>query len=45
MEIKDIKVSGGNWYSAEEFMKYYHSYEVSSPIFRVTFNNVFFNVI
>ena len=43
MEIKDIKVSGGNWYRAEEFMKYYYSYEVSSPIFRVTFNNVFFN--
>ena len=43
MEIKDIKVSGGNWYSDEEFMKYYHYYEVSSNIFRVTFNNVFFN--
>ena len=41
MEIKNIKVSGGNWYSAEEFMEYYYSYEVSSPIFRVTFNGDF----
>ena len=41
MEIKHVKVSDGNWYSAEEFMECDYSYEVSSPMFRVSFNGDF----
>ena len=43
MEIKYVKVSNGNWYSAEEFMKYDYPYEVSSPMFRVSFDGDFSN--
>lgn len=43
MEIKYVKVRNGNWFSAEEFMEYDYSYEVSSPMFRVTFDGDFSN--
>lgn len=43
MEIKYVKVRDGNWYSAEEFMEYDYSYEVSSPMFRVSFDGDFSN--
>ena len=43
MEIKYVKVRDGNWFSAEEFMEYDYSYEVSSPMFRVTFDGDFSN--
>ena len=43
MEIKYVKVSDGNWHSAEEFMECDYSYEVSSPMFRVSFDGDFSN--
>ena len=43
MEIKYVKVRNGNWYSAEEFIMDDYSYEVSSPMFRVSFDGDFSN--
>ena len=43
MEIKYVKVRDGNWYSAEDFIMDDYSYEVSSPMFRVSFDGDFSN--
>ena len=41
MEIKHVEVSESSWLSAENFMYHDYPYEVSSPMFRVSFNGDF----
>ena len=43
MEIKHVEVRDSSWLSAEEFMECDYSYEVSSPMFRVSFDGDFSN--